>query len=386
MISEKWRKEGATVAKNDDSAWGIGFIALMIIFPPFGIFVLCATVVGIIAAILWPKVDKSLKNHYANKSNENSEGPQKIHHDINKIIKAFTGPVKDNNGMKKANWVFIRGTGTKQTYDVKCPDCLDFVNIVDYRESWHCSNMHEFSLDFDPHFGKVSSTITPNIPYNFLISVEIMFEIMGFLAKCDGKVTEEEIECSVEIMTIFLEGLDNEDVRKKLENSFRKGKEHSNYKEKVKAFNFLNAHDILIKESFIKGLIALAYVDGSLDATEKKIIEEICFIMNIYSPEELNSYFEKFAGYYQKSQESMHGSFEATLLHSFAVLGCSPSDDASTIKKRYFELCKKYHPDSYELRHADELSKKEAEKKIKEVNNAWEAISGYLKTKNQRAA
>ncbi len=372
--------------KNDDFWGGIGFIALMIIFPPFGIFVLCTTALGIIAAILWPKVDKSLKEHYTKGAQGSSEEPPKMQFDLNQILKNFSNPEKDHSGKKKANWVFIRGAGSKQTYDVKCPDCFDIVNVAEYRTSWRCSNMHEFVLDFKPDFFKHSSSIIPNTPHIFLVSVEIIFEIMGHLAKSDGRVTEEEIECSVEIMSIYLEGLDDEGVRRKLRDSFRKGKDEANYKEKVKVFSFLNAHDSEFKQSFIKGLIALAYVDGSLSPSEKKIIEDISFMMNVFSAEELQNLFQTYSGYYHQEEKAKQESFDTQVLEAFAFFGCSPSDEPAKLKKKYFELCRKYHPDSHELRGATPAEKKEAEVRIKQVNNSWDVINAYLDRKKQQAA
>ena len=52
----------------------------------------------------------------------------------------------------------------------------------------------------------------------------------------------------------------------------------------------------------------------------------------------------------------------------YEVLGVDKSADASTIKKAYYKLAKQYHPD---VNPGD----KEAEKKFKEINEAYAVLS-----------
>lgn len=52
----------------------------------------------------------------------------------------------------------------------------------------------------------------------------------------------------------------------------------------------------------------------------------------------------------------------------YEVLGIQKGADASTIKKAYRKMAKKYHPDA-------NPGDKEAEEKFKEVNEAYEVLS-----------
>jgi molecular chaperone DnaJ len=58
---------------------------------------------------------------------------------------------------------------------------------------------------------------------------------------------------------------------------------------------------------------------------------------------------------------------EAAMTDYYAVLGVQPEDGADVIKERYRKLAKQFHPD----RAADKAS---AEKRMREINEAWEIL------------
>ena len=55
----------------------------------------------------------------------------------------------------------------------------------------------------------------------------------------------------------------------------------------------------------------------------------------------------------------------------YSVLGVSPSASDEEVKKAYRELARKYHPDNYQNNPLADL----AEEKMKEVNEAYDAIT-----------
>lgn len=58
------------------------------------------------------------------------------------------------------------------------------------------------------------------------------------------------------------------------------------------------------------------------------------------------------------------------LKRAYEILGVNQNDDFEQIKKKYKELCKKYHPDLYQDKNIKELT----EEKLKEVNEAYSLI------------
>lgn len=53
----------------------------------------------------------------------------------------------------------------------------------------------------------------------------------------------------------------------------------------------------------------------------------------------------------------------------YEVLGVSPLDSYDTVKRKYRELCKKYHPD---------VAGDESADKIKEIYEAWNCIKNSV--------
>ena len=66
-------------------------------------------------------------------------------------------------------------------------------------------------------------------------------------------------------------------------------------------------------------------------------------------------------------------------MNPYEVLGVSPNDDEETIKKAYRNLVKKYHPDRY----ANSPLAEQANEKLKEINLAYDIITGKAQNTSQ---
>ncbi len=69
-------------------------------------------------------------------------------------------------------------------------------------------------------------------------------------------------------------------------------------------------------------------------------------------------------------------------MNPYEVLGVSPNDDEETIKKAYRRLVKKYHPDRY----ANSPLAEEANEKLKEINLAYDMITGKAQNTSGQGA
>jgi DnaJ-domain-containing protein 1 len=65
---------------------------------------------------------------------------------------------------------------------------------------------------------------------------------------------------------------------------------------------------------------------------------------------------------------------QSSLQTYYDILGCSPEDDFSTIKKAYKKLSMKFHPDAIEGKGLDSEFIKFATEKMKEINEAYMKI------------
>ena len=60
--------------------------------------------------------------------------------------------------------------------------------------------------------------------------------------------------------------------------------------------------------------------------------------------------------------------------NKYQILGSQPTDSFITIKKRYRELAKKYHPDLVKLENLSDMEIRYLKYKIQEINNAYDDI------------
>ena len=68
-----------------------------------------------------------------------------------------------------------------------------------------------------------------------------------------------------------------------------------------------------------------------------------------------------------------------TISEAYKILEVSENSSEEEIKAAYKKLAKKYHPDFYQNNPLASL----VEEKLKEINEAYEILTGYLKNKEK---
>ena len=114
-------------------------------------------------------------------------------------------------------------------------------------------------------------------------------------------------------------------------------------------------------------LINIAFIDGKVTHAEENLLTKIAAFLH-FSSNEFESMMDQFRSSF--SQTTVHSSID----EAYQILGVTPSDDLSTIKKKYRSLVKKYHPDIIQAQGADEHYIQDATRKIQEINDAYEVI------------
>ena len=61
-------------------------------------------------------------------------------------------------------------------------------------------------------------------------------------------------------------------------------------------------------------------------------------------------------------------------LNPYVVLGCDPSDNFSTIRKKYLKLSKEHHPDVLVSKGVPKEVIEESKKKMRAINSAFDTI------------
>ena len=113
-------------------------------------------------------------------------------------------------------------------------------------------------------------------------------------------------------------------------------------------------------------IIGIAACDQSLHPKEEALILRASAIFRISKMQ-----FERIKGRHiaEKKPEKW-----TPLDPHYAILGASPQDDLLTIKRKYRDLAKKWHPDTMASQSASKEAVRHASKKFQEITEAYEVI------------
>jgi DnaJ like chaperone protein len=164
-----------------------------------------------------------------------------------------------------------------------------------------------------------------------------LFSVMGHVAKADGKVSEAEIRLASDLMDqMGLEG----DTRGEAQEAFREGKSADFPLEQTIADFKESCHgrrDIL--QVYLEILIQAAFVDGKLDKSEHKVLENVARCMGFKQHEllyllsvfEAELRFRQTGKGYQQGRRQQSGRSAYTTQQSvddaYRILGVSKNND-----------------------------------------------------------
>ncbi len=150
-----------------------------------------------------------------------------------------------------------------------------------------------------------------------------------------------------------------------------------------------------LRRNVIDAMIDMAYSDSTMNVHEDRIIRRAVSILRLSAKdyEELkeehaaeealrNKLFDVedrigAEGPGRQSNRKARANAAEELLFSsgpYDVLGCSPSDTSTQIKRRYRKLVLQYHPDRMAAQGLPEEFRETAKKKFQEIQEAYEAI------------
>jgi DnaJ like chaperone protein len=217
------------------------------------------------------------------------------------------------------------------------------------------------------------------------------FLMMGYIAKADGYVSEQEIRVAKKIMSRL--ELD-ETLRSKAILLFTEGKNGQ--------FNFQDTLDKLYQECarhpdllrfFIEIQLEAALADGELRPEEKRLLLLICEKLRVPPREFEQLWARQYASqtfqqwFYeqvdpnqtqyrqqQSQQQYQHSGYQASIQNAYGVLGISSSATDAEIKKAYRKLMSQHHPDKLASRGLPEGMVKLAKEKTQEIRAAYDLI------------
>jgi DnaJ like chaperone protein len=195
--------------------------------------------------------------------------------------------------------------------------------------------------------------------------------LVAKVAKADGRVDSLEAELISamldDVSKIFPEPQRTKEILKEIFNEEKNTQD--NIEHIAVALSQAIKRNRAKQEQFIGFLIQLAFADGEVTKSEERVLARIAEAMEI-DPKLYHSIFDAF----EKLNAKRSATKQTTVKEAYKILGASKNDDMKTIKKKYRELVRKYHPDIIKAQGKDEAYLKEATQKTQEINEAYEII------------
>jgi DnaJ like chaperone protein len=198
---------------------------------------------------------------------------------------------------------------------------------------------------------------------------EVAFEIMGRVAKIDGRVSEDEIRVAQFIMRGM--NLSPEQTRGAID-CFTRGKS-GNYPmtERLAALAAQIGDRADLARAFVQLQLQAAIGAGVVGPDKRELLLRVAATLGVSRSEfaQLEAIVRAFM------QQGRSGPTPAqTLAEAYRVLGVSPTASDDAVKTAYRRLMSQHHPDKLVARGLPESMKGIAEQKTQEVRAAYERI------------
>lgn len=198
-----------------------------------------------------------------------------------------------------------------------------------------------------------------------------IFRLMGYVAKSDGRVSEEEVAHTEALIAQL--GLDDEQRHQAIM-LFKEGADEAFEPEPVVA-NFrqgTGGHRVL-SQTLLMFLVALALADRELHEAEREALQRIGTLLG-YAPQAVEELLRMAAAQGHFHGETSGGSSAPSLDDAYAALGVSADAPDAEVKRAYRKLMSENHPDKLSARGVPEEMLRLATEKSQEIQAAYEMV------------
>jgi len=196
------------------------------------------------------------------------------------------------------------------------------------------------------------------------------FKVMGYLAKADGRVSEQEIQAARYTMQRM--GL-NESQRLKAIELFNQGKNGQiNLAHELSQLKQVCHNQQALLRLFLEIQFQAALADGYLSPQKQSILQQICTQLGIASVN-FGGFNSQQQGSYQHSYRSAQA-VRSNLDDAYNVLNISKAATNAEVKKAYRRLMSQNHPDKLVAKGLPDSMIKLATEKTQRIKAAYEQI------------
>jgi len=201
---------------------------------------------------------------------------------------------------------------------------------------------------------------------------ETTFTLCGYLAKSDGRISQQEID-HTEAMIAQM-GLGSEQRKRAIELFHRGAAADFQPEPTLASFIETCGPQRQLQQTLLFFLIALALADQKLEAAEQAALQRVAAGLG-FSPAQLEQLLRM-----ARAQEHFHGAGGyvaqpgTSLDDAYSALGVSADVDDKTLKRAYRKLMSENHPDKLIARGVPEDMIKLATERSQEIQAAYEMV------------
>ncbi|VAW92248.1 DnaJ-like protein DjlA [hydrothermal vent metagenome] len=194
-----------------------------------------------------------------------------------------------------------------------------------------------------------------------------LFSVMGYVAKADGVVTQDEIAMAKSVMQQM--SLNKTQTRIAIE-LFNKGK-HTGFQldEILKQLKFECRNQRNVMQMFLEVLLQAAYADGIMHPNEKNVLHHIADELGFTQAE-----LEHIEAIILGHNNAANTSNGISLDDAYAILDVSKNASDAQVKKAYRRMMNQHHPDKLVSKGLPEEMIKLATEKTQDIKAAYEKI------------
>jgi len=204
------------------------------------------------------------------------------------------------------------------------------------------------------------------------------FSIMGRVAKADGVVSKTEIDVARQTMSKMQL---SDDQKKAAMNLFNQGKQPD--------FDYISVIDQLKHECgrrtnllrmFMEIQLTTALADNELHPEEQQLLIKVAKHLG-FQPRQFEQLLAMMTAQsrYSRFDHSASGQMteQQAVKEAYKILGVTPDNSDSEIKKAYRKLISQHHPDKLVSKGLPEEMMKIATEKTREIKDAYEGIKKF---------
>ena len=234
----------------------------------------------------------------------------------------------------------------------------------------------------DRAYGRFQFSNTAKVRVAFFNS---LFLTMGYLAKSDGQVTQQELDVARRIMQhLNLTQQHTLDAMRLFNEGKAPGFEIT---QTLLAFNMACFRSRNLLYMFMQLQLQAAYADGALHPNKLKVLTEVATGIGLTAEEFVqlhrmfqaqNQFHSQYSGQrrqgYSYSQPNAGYRAVDERKNAYAILGLESTATQEEVKKAYRRLMNQYHPDKLAAKGLPEDMMKAATEKVQKIQAAYDLI------------